>query len=292
MSRKRRGASLALVALALTAALAPLDASARRSGKGLPPACRSLGTNPHVRATPGSAPSLAGYAVFTRSQTPQDIPSFGLTGNTGQLASYDPRATRLAQASGPRHLYLLRGHRIHLRVSAGCLDHLPARVRPAVRLLARDNAGQPGVCVLEQTAGAGPGAQSDVFDTTCVTPRRFSTGFGFVGLTGHGSKTVLAEVVPDGVAAVEMRYASGAVFRGTVTSNLTTLARPAALDRQLLNPGQLTKPRQVRRLVLAATPVQVIWRDAQGHVVRSFLRTRAIINDELSGAVLTAQILK
>ncbi len=292
MWSKRRGAVLALLVASVTTVVAPLDAGAKRSGSGLPPACHSLAMdNPHVRALPGSAPSLAGYTVFSRSQTSQDIPPFALANNTGQLASYDPGATRLAQVSGPRRLYLLRGHRIHLRVSASCLAHFPPRGRAGLRLLARENAGQAGVCVLQQTTGAGSATQSQLLDTSCLSPSLFSSGLDFVGLNGGGSKMMLAEVVPDRVATVEMRYSSGAVSRGTVTGNLATLAAPSPVERRLRNPGRITNARRARQLVLATIPLAVIWRDAQGRVVRSFPRTAALVSDEVSAFVFASQLL-
>jgi hypothetical protein len=272
----------ALVAVALPCVVALVSSIAGAEAQRRPSAataCRSF--TQQLTSAPragGSVPARvrARFAVLRRARRPADVPpaSSGLrTAITGPFTSYDPSSLRRLGTVPGGDIYLVSGSGSAPRVSARCARAMPAAQRRALRAFADELPAGPGYCLLEYAPMA-------LGRELCDSYAAIAHGRP-IGADSRGAGTDYLALVPDGVGAVTLSYASPQPpVALTVSDNLASGPAPAGFTSV---PDTLVHaPVRLRRFLERTTPTAVTWLAAPGGpVVRTFPRRAAEIEREL-----------
>lgn len=282
-----RGAAGALAVVAMLVMLDPLDAGgALGSSRARGCAVTYVGSTPIARPEPIPAGLMASLSMLRRPQTPIDIPPSALISAAVQLRSYDPSLTRELGVNGSVRSMLIIGHPVAFRARpARCFTRYPRAFREWVRrsqVRAINDSHRPAYCIAQirpldhldgQTVTAVCGPLTGITKGTNLYD--FGTGLG--------------GFVPDGVAAVQLRYATaGATSVSRVRDNLFVAHLPprlALLDQRISRqvsrlqreeanrpaPGLTTKIDQLQTRDSRVTePIRITWLDATGQPLRRF----------------------
>jgi hypothetical protein len=201
--------------------------------------------SPHTRITHRAPPAglVSNMAVLRRAQQPGDLPDHEIGGFPFRLLARD--YVRKLATVGDTSYYLIPASLFYPHLSRACLHQLSPHRRSIERrreARARKLSREIGLGVFEfgRVSGGG-GCCSDLH--ALLNNRTIQT-------VGDGHSTVTG-LVPDGVASVTVRWHRGPAERSaTVANNFWRVRVP------------LSAPR--------AFPHSTIWRDAGGHLVKSF----------------------
>jgi hypothetical protein len=200
---------------------------------------------PHTRITHRAPPAglVSNMAVLRRPQQAGDLPDHQLAGFPFRLLARD-YVRKLAEIGGSSY-YLIPASVASPPLSRACLRRLSPHRRRIERRNernARKRSREIGLGVFEfSRVGGGGGCCGDLH--ALLNNRTIQTA-------GSGHSTVTG-LVPDGVASVTLRWHRGPAERNaTVANNFWHVTVP------------LSAPR--------AFPHSTIWRDAGGHLVKSF----------------------
>jgi hypothetical protein len=211
------------------------------------PARRSCNQQPTTHVTHRAPPAelVSQMAVLRRPQQPDDLPDHDLTGGLFHLLAID-YVRKLGAGRHGETYYLVPGSGNSAIPPDRCLRGLSPHQR---RVLARSRREQRkrqriiGLGMFE--FGPRSGGGSGFADAHALLNNRTVLTSG----DAHGA--TVSALVPDGVASVTLRWHRGPNERNVkVTNNFWLITVP------------LSAPR--------AFPNSTIWRDADGHLVRSF----------------------
>jgi hypothetical protein len=183
-------------------------------------------------------------AVLRRPQRPDDLPSrnFG-EGSLFHLLAID-YIRKVGEGPGGQSYYVVPASISFPHLSRACLRGLSRHQRRIQRRAEREGRKRSKVIGLGMfNFGRVSGGGSCCADLHALLNNRT------VGTSGNGHSTVTA-LVPDGVASVTLRWHRGPERNATVHNNFWRTTVP------------LSAPR--------AFPHSTIWRDADGHLVKSF----------------------
>jgi hypothetical protein len=194
------------------------------------------------RAPP--AELLSRLAVLRRPQQPGDIPAFDFKAFPYHLLARD-YIRKLGSVGGTGY-YLIPGSPASFHVPRRCQSHLSPHQRRVQQRIEREQRKRSrtiglGMFAFNRRGGGGGGCCSDLH--ALLSNRTVQTS----GIAGH---SVVSALVPDGVASVTVRWHRGPERNATVANNFWRVTVP------------LSAPR--------AFPHSTIWRDADGHLVKSF----------------------
>jgi hypothetical protein len=218
-------------------ALAGPGAEARAS-------CRSFHIAPTELTHRAPEAGLVSHmAVLRRPQQPDDLPSHDLKHFPYRFLAVD-YVRKVAQV-GSTSYYLIPGSPTFMHLSRRCLRRLSPHRRRVEQRIEREQRARSRVIGLGQFEfGRIGGAGSCCADLDALLANRT------IQTTGSGH-SVVTGLVPDGVASVTLRWHRGPSERNaTVVNNFWRARVP------------LSAPR--------AFPHSTIWRDAGGHLVKSF----------------------
>ena len=279
----------------MLAAIAPAGAAGAKAQ----PVCRgssglsSLIENRTPAQLPGSVdPSIAAsFGVLRRAGTAGDEPPplNPLAEEVGdRLAGYYPgEVHQLFQFPDGRRFFLVVGLPRLLPIPpAQCL---PSQLRSRRKQLVEDElkrAQEPLYCIVGVATlpVAGPG------NGNCSRFAEIYTGASLLLNGGLGSHLVV-DLVPDGVAEVNLRYSDGTLISASVLENAYVFTPPPALVKRaeaLFNPSKLLRAltrkhlskrerreyqrrlyKQFEEALIAEVPGQVQWLAGDGYVVRT-----------------------
>jgi hypothetical protein len=202
-------------------------------------------SQPHTRIThrAPAAGLVSNMAVLRRPQQAGDLPAHEIGGFPFRLLARD-YVRKLATVGGTSY-YLIPASLSYPHLSRACLRQLSPHRRRIERRRernARKRSREIGVGVFEfGRVGGGGGCCGDLH--ALLNNRTIQTA-------GDGHSTVTG-LVPDGVASVTLRWHRGPSERSAIVANNFWRVRVP-----------LSAPR--------AFPHSTIWRDAAGHLVKSF----------------------
>jgi hypothetical protein len=280
----RRSLTALLLAPGVALALCP------HAGAATSPAACFFANNrigePAQIATPVPDAVVADFAALRRPAAAGDaLPPLNLAADelTGTLATYYPAAIRLLLEEAGVRYFLVTGYEREPTLVPACLSPSELHERARLVQLAHERATTPTYCIVEL------GASGETPDRTpCQQlPEIESTSPLFEPLGERGPRP-LAQLVPDGVAAVRVDFAAHAPAVIAVREDLLLYDAPnpfvkviALLEREARRHSHAGPAEQrriarrllprVRRLLAEAEPTRLEWLDASGTAVRTIV---------------------
>ncbi len=277
--------TVAATVVGLMVALAG-EGSRSASAAGRRSQCGTVFRNPpNARAVTVSAGAPAQFALFRRPQLPADASleaASQLRRQLGdQMMSYDPALTRqvhlppVKKPFGPHAGYIVIGRgsadEFTLRTFFPCAHELsPARRRLLQRGLDALKVFRPSgltYCFVETYQPLKPPATAEA-GAACDTFQNVGSGYGMNEIIGGSLAPSLAGLVPEGVAAVVLRYRHR-VIQTPVAENVfwTRVPRLPPIQSAV---GKSPPGRVLPKQVLDALPSRIEWRAPDDRVIRSF----------------------
>jgi hypothetical protein len=206
--------------------------------------CNNVHLSP-PRITHSAPPAglVSRMAVLRRPQQEGDLPDLDFKSFPFHLVARD-YVRKLAEVGGFKY-YLIPASPAFFRTPRRCLHQLSPHQRRVQRRNEREGRKRSRTIGLGMfdfgRVGGGGGCCADLH--SLLSGRTVQTS----GIRGH---SVVSALVPDGVASVTLRWHRGPERNATVANNFWRVTVP------------LSAPR--------AFPHSTIWRDADGHLVKSF----------------------
>jgi hypothetical protein len=190
---------------------------------------------------------VSNMEVLRRPQRPDDLPDHDIARSPWRLLAID-YVRKLGEGPDGETYYLIPGSITYSHLSKTCLRRLSPGQRRLQRRAEREQRARSkviGLGVFEYGRGGGGGGCCS--DLHALLSNRTTMSIG-------DHRSTVTSLVPDGVASVTLRWHRGPERNVTVHDNFWLTTVP------------LSAPR--------AFPDSTIWRDAGGHLIRSFREPR------------------
>ncbi|MEA2468401.1 MAG: hypothetical protein QOJ57_2527 [Thermoleophilaceae bacterium] len=207
--------------------------------------CNDLRQSP-TKVTHRAPPQdlLSRMAVLRRPQQPDDLPGTNFGGGLFHLLAVD-YIRKVGEGPDGQSYYLIPGSAAYPRLSRACLRRLSPHRRRVEQRIEREQRRREriiGLGLFDFGRRGGGGG--------CCADAHALLANHTVQTSGDDHHSTVAAFVPDGVASVTLRWHRGPERNATVSNNFWRTTVP------------LSAPR--------AFPHSTIWRDADGHLVKSF----------------------